>query len=397
MPSYKKDSDKLVLPSSRDLLHNTLMEKLRLNRYDTRFMANIYTKYLSLKKPLSQGQNELYEKIIHKYRKQLRKLGVQYRDILELKWENGVVDLDTLTGQTYFRLERNENNKVDMRMYFNFNKGHIDEVRALIHDDEANHLNRGTGDYNGNFGNGQRYEFTWDNSNKVWYGPFNTYLFKTLYDFALRTKIKMDDSVQALYDAMEARGNKEAWTPSIRIINDRIYVSHIAETMLPILETIDPTDLSIQNIERLTRLGLASPPKVEHIAQYVDSVSPNNKHVILTEEDISELKDYLLESGRKAIVYSPRAWGLSSSKQTAILTGDDIEKWSTELVKFNNEEDHADSIDYLKSKGYNTLISTTPITSLYRSQDMIGKFAMEADKVIYIAIEGKRDNSNDTN
>ena len=46
--------------------------------------------------------------------------------------------------------------------------------------------------------------------------------------------------------------------------------------------------------------------------------------------------------------------------------------------------DFAEGVDNLADLGYNTLVTTSPLTSLIRSQSKIGKFALEADKVIYL-------------
>jgi len=231
-PSSTKEKklapEKIVLPSNRDVLHTELMSKVRLNRYDLKFMSNIFQKYLDKNKPLSTGQNELYEKIVHKYRKQLKKLGVPYRDLLELPWKNGIVALDTLNQKTFLRLDKRDDGQTEIRLYFNFNKKQIEDVRALVHDDDGDHLNRG--DTN-NVGNGQKYDFTWDNTSKIWHGPFNVYLFKKLYQFSKEIGVQIDSSVLSLIETMQRYGDKNAWTPSVRIVNDRLYVSQISETM----------------------------------------------------------------------------------------------------------------------------------------------------------------------
>ena len=393
MPTVKRAVEAFDLPINRDLLHKDLMDNLRLNRYDTRFMSNIYTKYISQAKPLSQGQNDLYEKIIHKYRKQLRKIGIPYREIIELKWDQGIVDLDTLTQKTYFRVD------VDgtMRLYFNFNKTQIDQVRSLVHDDEGNHLNRGV-DTSSNFGNGQKYDFTWDNRNKVWFGQFNIYLFKALCDFCTGHNIQIEATAQALVNALNASGDEAQWTPSIHISNGRLYVSHITETMLPFLDDLDLTDLSVKNIERLTRLGLKAPAELSHIAQYVDSTSPTVMHDITDAADVATLKQYLEESGRKAIFYeAPRTRSFGRTlppSTTEVLNANTFNDWNDIVVPWT-DDNSIEAFDSLKFKGYNTLITTVPYARLFRSQERVGQFALEADKVIYLHIIN--DNSNNTN
>ena len=218
----KQPAEKLTLSNNRDSMHVHILSKVRLNRYDTKFMSNIFEKYISQGKPLSAGQNELYEKIVHKYRKQLKKLRVNYKDILALPWENGIADPNALNQKTYFQITDDD----EMRLYFNFNKTHIDEVRSLVHDDAGNHLNRGADQ---NFGNGQRYSFEWNKAEKIWHGPFNLHLLKTLYEWCLAHKIQIDDSVKDLVAKLDSHGSKEEWTPGVRIVHGRMYINIITD------------------------------------------------------------------------------------------------------------------------------------------------------------------------
>jgi len=383
----KPVKESISLPENRDMLHHDLMTKVRLNRYDLKFMSNISVQYLTKDKPLSPGQNDLYEKIVHKYRKQLRKLSVNYRDVLALNWKNGIIALETLNQKTYLRLADNEGTP-EIQLYFNFNKNQIEEVRAIVHDDAGVHLNGGVRE---SFGNGQKYNFNWNNTDKTWSGPFNLYLFKGVYDFANRIDVKLDDSVTELVSGIEAVGTEEEWTPGVRIVNGRLYVSHITETMLPILNDIDPCDLSIVNIERLTKLGLIAPPELADIAQYVNSVSPATKHNVMDAPDVNDIKNYIKESGRKVVLYT-HSWIPTSPAKPLVAFEklSEVEDWDLDVKRLDHTDFRDEAmVDKLLAEGYNTLISTTPITNLFHSQESIGKFALAADKVIYLSIAGK--------
>lgn len=384
----------LILTATRDGIHYQLMNMVRFNRYDMKFMANIMEKYIAPKKPLSPGQNALYEKIVHKYRKQLRKLNVNYKDIIALGWDQGIVPTELLNQKTYFRIVEDE-----IQLYFNFNKTHISNVRAIVHDDKCNHLNCGL---QSNFGNGQKYNFTWHNPTKSWSGPFNVYLFKQLYKFAKGIRVQIESTAENLISELDAKGTLAEWTPSVKIIFGRMYVSHIAETMLPILETIDPTDLSILNIERMCKLGLKAPARCELIAEYVESVSLTAEHVIQTADDVSTLRNYLEQTKRKVVFYMPEI-GANSDKLKAIQNLKGCETWgdgnhsaiseppvplpwtlsSSTPMSMNSP----DKLDKILEEGYNTLVTTAPLTSLIRSQSQVGKFAIAADKVIYLKLK----------
>ena len=379
----------IVLTENRDHLHPQLMDKVRLNRYDMKFMVNIAEKYIMQGLPLSSGQNDLYEKIVHKYRKQLRKLKVNYKDILALPWANGLVDPEVLHQQTFFRIT----DSAEMQLYFNFNKAHIDEIRTLIHDDDCQHLNRGIAE--GSFGNGQKYNFNFTNTTKTWHGPFNVYLFKKLYDFVVSHNVKVEDSVTDVVNALNVTGSKEDWTPGLHLVGSRVYVSHITESMLYKLEDIDPEDLSASNIEKFARLGLALPENYAGIARFINGNSSTSKQDIKTVHDVNELKNYIDTCNRKTIFYMPE---LGMPRYQDILPDvmdvfSHAESWGEGSLMFSNDssrgvtEDTPEEVDNFSNLGYNTLVTTIPLTSLLRAQSKTGKFALEADKVIYISLE----------
>jgi len=397
-------TDPITLRDSRDNMHVPLMTSIRFNRYDAKFMANIHDKYLRHGTPLSHSQNELYEKIVRKYRKQFKRLKLNFLDVLALPWENGIVSHEALTGQTFFCID--EDNL--MRMYFNFNKSQIAEMRAIIHDDKCNHLRLGTSDDTSDgFGNGQKYEFTWDNKVKEWAGPFNLYLFKQLYKFAQHARIQIEPTVTDLVSKIEEYGTQDQWSPGMHIVHGRIYINHISESMLPILDEIDLADLSISNIEEIAKLGLAAPAKYRGIGQYISS-SPKTTHILKTAEDVSELKDYVTAINRKVVFHIrdfqsaakpglvPRA-NFSSLPTKMIARADQQYEQLSELLNCTSwcESKHfydfdaangTNSVDVLED-GYRTLVTTTPLTEMITSQSALGKFALTADKVIYIDLQ----------
>ena len=404
MPTLKQEPEVMKLGATRNEAHLELINKVRLNRYDMKFMINISEKYLSNNEPLSTGQNTLYEKIVHKYRKQLKKMRVNYKDLLALPWANGIVDDKVLTQKTYFRIADSDNGP-EMQLYFNFNKKRIEEVRALAHDDVGNHLNRGS---TANFGNGQKYNFNWNNPKKTWYGPFNVYLYKQLYNFAKEARLCIDKSVLDLNTTMDAYGTKEDWTPGLRMVDGTMYINCIAETMLPFLKDIDFTDTSLVNIERLSKMGLTAPDEYIGIAEYVNSVSLNTNHILRTAKDVLKLKNYVNASGRKVLFHIPEldspnaklpiplrelseciTWGKDSGFYTDPLRG--IPSYKVDGRQL------ADAIGDIVKEGYTTLITTKPIAGQLNSQAAIGRFALKADKVIYISLKETNDNSNDFN
>jgi len=371
--------EKLVLTTSRDLMLSELITKLRFNRYDLKFMNNLLVKYIGAKKQVSDGQNELFEKLIRKYRKQIKKLGMSYLDIHKLKWEHGIVSIETLNKKTFFKLVEVDGT-VQMHLYFNFNKKLIDEIRNIVHDDAGSHLNKGLTE---NFGNELKYNFIWHNTTKMWFGNFDIYLFKKLYEWTIKNKILIDPTVTNLINKLEDRGSKDEWTPALEIVNDRLYISHYQESMESFVKDIDFTDISIRNIERLTKLGLRPPAQVGALAEYVYNKS--SSHTIADDQSVDILIRYIKESGRKCIFYDTAiAIGVRDSKYFTNIQ-DKLKAAGVTVITNNLTGD----ISSLEENGYDTLFVTSTIIDLLRSQQTVGNFAVVVDKVIMLNIADK--------
>lgn len=377
-------SETLKLTSHRDLMHQQMLLKIRFNRYDMKFMQNILAKYILQGTALSTRQNELYEKLIHKYRKQFRKLGVNYKDILATPWQHDVITTEQLDTQTFFKVEGTGDDSI-MQMYFNFNKAHIDEIRTLIHDDACNHLNKGSSE-SGQFG-GDKYDFVWNNKTNVWIGPFNVYLFRQLYRFANKHNIQIDSSARTIFERMSKKyGLAETWQPHLHISNGRMYVSQLTETMLPFLKDIDMTDISIQNVERLVKLGLKSPDKFDDINQYVNSFSHGTPHTISSMADFDTLQEYIAQTNRKVLFYQVgaffRARGSHGVLEKALIEWD-----NPNILHIGNQSTiDLSNVEAWIEEGYDTLITTHPVSNLLFSQSNLGAFALSS-KVIYIKIQ----------
>lgn len=390
MTTANKPEHKFSLKGTRDAMHTEITSAIRLNLYDLKFMNNIYQKYIIQGKPLSRNQNELYEKIIRKYRKQFRKLGINYRDVLERKWTAGILDPEVLELQNSLELIE-ENSKWFMKLSFNFNKKQIEEVRALAYDDKKMYLKKGADDSMGMMG--IKYNFEWNKKEKFWYGPFEIHLFRELYYFAKKHKMHINEAGVNLVRRLSSLGPRRNWTPHVHIVHGTMYVNMIEESMLPYLEEIDMTDISIQNIERLTVLGLECPDEFDYIAEYINSLSGKIQHRIDDIKGIEVLHRYIKESKRKIVFFTNRWQNDMKSGLWSDLTGpSSIDDWSRYVVFIDADGQH--DVDKLLNSGYNTLITTMPCDNLLKVQNRIGKLAVTADKTIFITINGYSNNNN---
>lgn len=390
----KNPSVRLRLRSCREDMQNDLIEHVRFNRFDMKFMTNINNKYIANGRPLSLNQNDVYEKIIHRYKKQLKNLGVPARDILSLPWERGLASPEDIQRKTYFRLI--ETGSLQMEMYFPYNESLKKEVQALVGDDAGEYLNVDSDESWSTANNS--FDFRWYPDEKRYRGTFDPFLFRKLYDFSVRNNIIIDSYIQRNVDRLNSYGTDEDWTPSIKIVDGKLYISGLTQSMVDYIDEndIDLSDTSEKNIERVCRLGLTPPREVSDIAEFI---SPNAVRGIsvATQKDLDRVYEYLKRTGRKALwIKSGRVATHTASPLVKELQDQAVNifenlNWDSPILQiekggYNDSQvrETQSKIDFAKEKGYNTIILTSRLNDVLRSQSFLGKVVMDADKVLYL-------------
>lgn len=301
--------------STRDQVHLLVFGRVSLNRYDAKFLQDLSNKYLDKNRPLSEGQNELWEKIIHKYRKQLKKQGVAYKDILELEWTNGIRTREELAAQTSLDIiQVYENSSGDptptISMSFNFDKKTIDEVRALVHDDAHAWLKRGD-PHGRSWGNNVKYDFKWHPEIGEWRGKFDPHLFRSLVALAKHKKIRIGANAHALLKMQEERlGQPTDWRTQARIVHGRVYVNCISDSLNTALAKADPELLivpSVLNLEHLyNEFGVSPTPSLDARVRMLMAQGPQAEegeaYQLTGDEDMVALINYLDATQRRAII-----------------------------------------------------------------------------------------------
>lgn len=277
--------------NTRDEIHAALLADVRFGRADADFMVAMLVNYIDQNRALSYNQNALYEKIIVKHQRQIKKLGSSHTFILGLPWKNGVIPTSVLKTYDYFRLVQ-KNNRIEMQLYFSFNTDLVNEVIAIVNEYDHYDVVRSY--------SVDTYDFGWCKPDNAWIGPFNLSLFRKLYKFAVKHGIQCDSAIDTFVTQLESYGSSEDWTPSLRVVHGRMYVNCISESMLPILAQSDPGDCSFRNIEKLCRLGL-EPPAIEPNGKYLG----NCNVVVRSTDDLVELFDFLNTHGNKTLVLEP--------------------------------------------------------------------------------------------
>lgn len=339
---------------SRDEVHSKIHYGLiSLNRYDAKYIADIWVRYLLKSRPISEGQNELWEKIIHKYRKQLKKRGVKYQDILALPWEHGIYTKDELIRDTRLELVE-ENGEVSMNLAFHFNKKVIEELRAIVHDDAGKFFKIVQSSYN--FASGLKYDFAWSNDTRYWSGPYHPYLFRELYYFAKKHGIVIGTTAKKAIELLQEQyGTQDAWKVKIKIVNNRIYINNINEGLVDaIAEDYDFGDTSILNIENLcAKFGIDPPDSINDGVQPLMVRTSWSSPYHLESSKIEDLLEYLSVTNRKAVFVGQSLKNNIAMSKSSQHTWLDVQKLkSTDVTLFTTGE-------------YDTLITETSMEGMF--------------------------------
>ena len=205
----------------RDSAHLWMRENLRFSRYDINFMENV-ARYISDNRSLTVKQNDLWEKLVHKYRKQIfaESNGTVSEDlILEKSWINPVVEFDP----EYAPLLWIDDDIIKLR--FPFNKDIVKDLRTLLQD--AGH------DYGTMLFSTDSEYFSWDKNKRVWRGSVYPTLVRDLYYFAKNNEFTVNKTVQDIVDSIN--GDEFDWCPYAELYGDRYMVSNLSPGLLQAL------------------------------------------------------------------------------------------------------------------------------------------------------------------
>lgn len=110
----------MMFKNREEFLQTVITNSLRLNKYDYRFLNNLLL-LLAKNNYITTNQNQLFEKLVMKYKKQLKGLGVSAEAIINLDWTVEQIDSDKEHTEAFVSIENNE-----LKLRLPFNKKFID-------------------------------------------------------------------------------------------------------------------------------------------------------------------------------------------------------------------------------------------------------------------------------
>ena len=217
-----------MMQKKEHILHYMLKGYVHLSKKDYGFFNNL-TYIVKEKKQVTTNQDKLFDKLIAKYQRQLKKLGHLNVEILTaLTWDVPVIDSseEYLVPKLYL-----EGNMICLRSPFN--SKFITAFKVA-----------------------QNNTFIWDKDAKVYRSPFYTHALRLVYDTALSIfdKLDMDEHITSLITPLiEQHGTK---APILTMNEGKYYIDNMNKNLYEAIKDIELNDDPI-TLYRLSRHGVS--------------------------------------------------------------------------------------------------------------------------------------------
>lgn len=256
-----------------DLLCFFNTNQLRLNKYDNKFFSNLIL-LLAKNQFITTNQQALFNKLLVKYKRQLRKHKIYNPELLQ--WKTEVIHSDVEFTEAHVTYV---DNKLYLRVPFNRNFI-LDLMKA------------------------QRIKvINWDKTQKCYVADFSSYALKTIVE-TVPNYFVTHYSQELFYKLEEIKAyNKSIWDPTLVELNDNYYILACNESLLKILP-LTKLDASPKTLHTLSRYGI----KIDKLIYIDDKLLEFSSHFINHVEltDLHEYRDYCVKLGLTTIFCSDR-------------------------------------------------------------------------------------------
>lgn len=185
-------------PTTKEQLIYFLLQNVSLGTYDRRFLQNIMDNYVSLSKPLTSNQANLFEtKIVTRYNKQLFKLELDSVELSKLPWL--IKPIQSLPQFTEVYLDLVDDTLV-LRSPFK---------KEFINDFKKNDINA-----------------KWDMQSRFWYMPASTNNLKIVNKEITKhySKINYCKELTKFFDILKNYDQCKYWNPTYKFVNGRYMI-----------------------------------------------------------------------------------------------------------------------------------------------------------------------------
>lgn len=201
---------------SKDNLSKYLISgHLHLSKKDFGFFSNI-THLSSENKSITTNQNKLFDKLLYKYQRQLKKLGHDVEDLKTLDWKCPVIE----TRQEFLdaKLFLN-NNTISIRCPFN---------TQFIQ----------------NFRKADNNNFIWNKVEKIYEAEFNTYNLKLAFTYLNKffDNVLYCEDIQRFLSYIDTFSKMRYWNPTLVKVQNNFYITAINENLYDAIRNIKLSD-----------------------------------------------------------------------------------------------------------------------------------------------------------
>lgn len=200
------------LRNKEEVLVLLLTNEFRLNKYDKNFLSNLSI-LLAKNRHVTTNQDYLFDKLLEKYKRQLKKMKVDYSELLLLKWHTKVIESSTEFTEAHLSLH---NDRIRLRVPFN--KKLIEKLRDL---DARNYLQ-------------------WNPIDKCYYSDYYTHVIKTILSLIPNFyKLNISQDITNELNQLLDYENMQYWNPTLVHIDNLYYIVACNEPLLEATKHIE--------------------------------------------------------------------------------------------------------------------------------------------------------------
>lgn len=202
-----------AIPTTKEQLVYYLLNNISLGTYDKRFLDNIQTLNLIVSKPLTSNQAELFDKIVHRYSRQLAKKSVNSHDMVNLKWDLAPIPSLPQYTQAFISIE---DDKIIIKCPYK--KEFITELKKITN-----------------------YHFIWDAENRTWSVPLSEKTLRIAVETVHSHYEKMNccDKIQDVLNILDTYSSAKVWDPTLVKTNGNLYIAAANEPLMNAISDID--------------------------------------------------------------------------------------------------------------------------------------------------------------
>lgn len=220
--------------SKEELVKFFISGTIHLSKKDYGFFHNLHL-LIKDKKPITSNQNKLFDKLITKYQRQLKKTKLDYNNLVTLPWITNVITSDPEFLQAKIFIE---NNEINIRSPFK---------TTFIQYFRKQSLNT----------------FVWNKLDKVYKSPFSTFSLK----LAILSVKKHYDNIQycpiilELLEQIKFYDHNLLWNPTLVKNQNHFYVYGINQSLYESISHIELND-DPKTLFNLSKYGIQISPSI---------------------------------------------------------------------------------------------------------------------------------------